>query len=44
MVTQPVKPRETLSLDISGETLGEETLFSSKVATIGRDTKSVEGG
>ena len=30
--TQPVKPGENLSLNISGEELGEETLFSFKVA------------
>ncbi len=30
--TQPVKPGENLSLTISGEELGEETLFSFKVA------------
>lgn len=29
--TQPVKPGENLSLNISGEELGEETLFSFKV-------------
>jgi 3-hydroxymyristoyl/3-hydroxydecanoyl-(acyl carrier protein) dehydratase len=30
--TQPVKPGETLSLNISGEEAGEDTLFSFKVA------------
>ncbi len=30
--TQPVRPGETLSLSISGEEVGEETLFSFKVA------------
>lgn len=30
--TQPVRPGETLSLNISGEEVGEETLFSFKVA------------
>jgi 3-hydroxymyristoyl/3-hydroxydecanoyl-(acyl carrier protein) dehydratase len=30
--TQPVKPGENLSLNISGEELGNETLFSFKVA------------
>jgi 3-hydroxymyristoyl/3-hydroxydecanoyl-(acyl carrier protein) dehydratase len=30
--TQPVRPGETLSLNISGEEVNEETLFSFKVA------------
>lgn len=30
--TQPVKPGENLSLNISGEEMGEETLFSFKIA------------
>jgi 3-hydroxyacyl-[acyl-carrier-protein] dehydratase len=30
--TQPVRPGETLSLNISGEEMNEETLFSFKVA------------
>ncbi len=30
--TQPVRPGETLSVNISGEEMGEEILFSFKVA------------
>ena len=55
MFTRPVKPGETLSLNIPGEKLGEETLFSFKVEIIvysrlivaqkiRKDRKTVEGG
>jgi 3-hydroxyacyl-[acyl-carrier-protein] dehydratase len=42
--TQPVRPGETLSLNISGEEVSEETLFSFKVAKMANKENIVCSG